>query len=142
MTSASGSFQGLTIGAAENADFLVGAGSLRARHAEEAGDFENLTAVISAIAVRGYGLPKGAPAPRFFANSNFSAPAFGSVAIVNIDYPSGDGPFGIFAADGQPAGKIKSFKVTDTEGKDRSGRWTPADGPFEPEGNFVICLLP
>ncbi len=121
----------LQMGAVVNSDFLAGITPDASRHAHDAGDFVNPTAVIQSVKVAGLSLPGVEIDPYFFENSNFSAAAIGRVKLLNLWADNNDEPFGFFALASQAGGgEIASAFHRDTE-TGQTWRWKPSDGPLD-----------
>jgi len=130
---------GITLGAADGADFLAGIAAGAVRRAGE-DDFDNLLATIKSVKITGL---KNAPPGLnpFFADSNFSAAFIGNVSLLNADYDNGGEIFGLFAHDIGTGKEIKKVKYAN---KDTGETWfyPPKDGSvFDAPGNLEIALL-
>jgi hypothetical protein len=109
-----GSMSRLQMGATDGSDFLAGIDGGVARYADSQADFTNPLATIGSVKVKGLRLPRGVPAPRFVADTNFSAATIGAVGLLNIDYDNDSDAFGFFALGQGTGSEIKSVKSVDT----------------------------
>ncbi len=115
----------LLLGAVVNSDFLAGIVNSSVRHAASALDFQNPSASIRSVIIRGVKLPG---ARYFFENSNFSAGSIRVVSLLNLWADNEGVPFGFFAlskSDG--GGAISSIRHRDAVTRER-WRWRPQDG--------------
>jgi hypothetical protein len=109
-----GSMGSIILGAVQGSDFLAGIEGAVDRHASLAADFVNPQAIIKAVLIKGWRVPRGEVAPRFFENSNFSAASLGTVNLLNIADPNDGEAFGFFALDQSTGKEIRSMKARDT----------------------------
>jgi len=133
-----GSMGSILLGATDGSDFLAGIADTAGRHASGEADFVNPLAVIRSVKIKGWKVPKGEAASRFFVDSNFSAASLGTVNLLNVDYSNDDESFGLFALD-QGIGKaIKSISARDTV---TGERWKWPVVPVGGEIDFEIGVI-
>ena len=137
----SGPMGGVSLGAAEHADFLAGIKAGVGRRATANDDFEDLTASIKSFKVAGLKLPKGQASPRLFVDSNVSAAWIGSVSLLNVDFDNDETLFGLWACDLTPGAEIKSVKWADTADKTAKGKWPPKGGGLFDQPDLAIEML-
>ncbi len=130
-----GSIGSISLGASYGSDFLVGCIPAEGdRHAKDRDDFVVPEANIKSLKIKGLRVPKGEIAPRFVLDSNFSAPTFGSVSLLNIALGDELESIGIFAYDQGTGKEIGSIKFADTITGER-GQWPPrGDQVFSQQG--------
>lgn len=140
---ATGSMTGITLGAADGADFLAGLASLEIakRAADQADDFGDAPdATIRSITIRGL---KDDPTGRFVAESHFTAPTLGTVKLKNL---SSDGePSGLHVLGDESSIRSVSHRETlDGQGEDK-WRWKPGKGgqgePFPDYRTLELWLI-
>jgi hypothetical protein len=140
---ASGSIATVTLGAADGSDFLAGVDvDGQGRYAAVDGDFVNPQARIGVVSFRGLPTPpvgSGAvagDANRYLVDSNFTAGAFGTISLVNVDFGTGDSGFHAFSGNGQAAFRLVRCidKVNRTSWSWSSRLNIPSPAP---EGFFV-----
>ncbi|MFH1732956.1 MAG: clostripain-related cysteine peptidase [Planctomycetota bacterium] len=140
---AAGSFDGIQLGAAFGTDFLAGIAAGVAAEAVTAADFVNPLATIKSVTIKGWKLPKGAAAPRFFGDSSFSAAQIGSVKLLNAAFANGGQEFGIYVRATGSGRELNSVSYRDTA-TGASSRW-PAKGggggSLGGTGDFEIAFV-
>ncbi len=113
-----GSMAGVTLGAADGADFLAGMKDTVVRHATGAADFES-DATIKSFAIRG--LRDGGATRWYFQNSNLSAATIGRVSLLNVNFDNSVTSFGVYARDAGTGREIASVRYYD---KVTRARWS------------------
>ena len=134
----SGSMGSLLLGATNGSDFLAGIKDGVARNAASHDDFHHPAATIKSVKIKGWKMPKGQSAPRFFENSCFSAATLGSISLLNVDYANDEETFGFSALDRGTGKEIKSITSKDTVSGEK-WKW-----PLIPVGDqidFVVRVL-
>ena len=118
-----GSMAGVTLGAADGADFLAGMKDTVVRHATDAADFES-DATIKSFAIRG--LRDGGATRWYFQDSNLSAATIGRVSLLNVNFDNNVTNFGIYARDAGTGREIASVRYYDNVTRARwSYPWLP-----------------
>jgi hypothetical protein len=119
-----GSIAGMTLGAAEGSDFFAGVDPAALqpgdRHADGTGDFTNPDAKIGSMKISGWRVAKGEQPPRFLIDSNFSAPSFGAVSLLNA---SGGPAYGLYVLGDET--HIRSVSHRDTLEPQYNWSWRP-----------------
>lgn len=134
---AAGSVAGLVLGGADGGDFFAGI-DLQAiqpgdRRADDDADFADLDAKIGALTIRGWKVAKGDEPPRFVTDSNFSAPSFGPVSLLNA---AGGSACGLFVVGDDT--HIKSVRHRDTLDREYTWSWKPGKAWPEVGGNVTV----
>lgn len=136
-----GSVGTIMLGAIDGSDVLVGISGSVSRHAAARDDFDNPSAYIKSMKIKGLRLPKGAVIPRFVINSNLSAATIGTVGLLNVDWDNGSELFGLWAyADPLNDREIKSVSYKDTVSGER-WRWPFGDGEVFSIPDLMIEII-
>ena len=128
-----GGIRTIDVGAADGSDVLAGCSSVQ-RHADSADDFTNPGATIGRVRVRGI---RGSSV-RFFRDSHLSAPAFGTVSLLNPQLPAGQSAvYAMATTQRRPIGRMI---CRDSETGER-WTWAPGDDQLNAGSDGLVTLL-
>lgn len=135
-----GTMLGITLGASNASSFLAGIDQDCLRHAEQHtadhDDFVNPAARIKSIAIKGLPVPRGAPPPRFLADTFFSAAFIDAAKLLNADFPT----CGLFARAAGPGSAVKSVTYSDSATGQRWS-WPPRPGTVFPGPGDLVQII-